>query len=71
MNLKNFSFLSLRRVFGYSPREAKRILDIARRSNLEFEESINLCLAIHGKAPLWAAPCVPHDSAFLRAPVLP
>lgn len=45
MNLKNFSFLSLRRVFGYSPREAKRILDIASRSNLEFEDSINLCLA--------------------------
>lgn len=68
MNLKSFSFLALR-ALGYSPREAKRILDIARRSNLEFEDSINLCLECHGKAPLWAAPCVPHNSAFLRAPL--
>jgi len=40
MTLKNFSFLALR-ALGYSPREAKRILDIATRSRLEFEESIN------------------------------
>lgn len=58
MTLKNFSFLALR-TLGYSPREAKRILDIARRSRLEFEDSINLCLECHGKGPIFAAPCVP------------
>jgi len=31
------TFLALR-ALGYSPREAKRILDIARRSRLEFTE---------------------------------
>jgi len=31
------TFLALR-ALGYSPREAKRILDIARRSRLEFED---------------------------------
>jgi len=38
------TFLALR-ALGYSPREAKRILDIARRSRLEFEDSINLPLS--------------------------
>ncbi len=70
MNLKNFSFLALRSL-GYSPREAKRILDIARRSRLEFEESINLCLECHGKGPLFVSPCVPNFSAFMNSPRLP
>jgi len=70
MNLLNFSFLALRDL-GYSPREAKRILDIARCSNQEFEDSINLCLELHGKGPLFVAPCVPSFSAFMTSPRLP
>lgn len=69
MTLKNFSFLALRDL-GYSPREAKRILDIATRSNLEFEDSINFCLELHGKGPLYLAPCVPSFSLPI-APRLP
>lgn len=70
MSLKNFSFLALR-ALSYSPREAKRILDVALRSGLEFEDTVNLCLAVHGKGPLFVAPCVPMFSAFLNAPRLP
>lgn len=70
MSLKNFSFLALRSL-GCSPCEAGRVLGVAVRSGLGFGGSVGLCLAVRGGAPLWAAPGVAHDSAFLRAPVLP
>jgi len=55
MSLKNYTFLRLRSL-GYSPREALRILNVARHSRLEWEESINLCLECHGKGPIFYVP---------------